>query len=146
MSFQKKLSTAKEDEDAAAAKRDQPPCEIHGIPGCESCRDTTQDAEEDVSDAGWISHKLMFEKDLKGKDLMKRRETVDDYVVIDPRDREAKAKQEEYERKRGIKSSSSTQRRDRMDYDDKRYRTEKRPRSDRHRRSRSRDRYDDRRR
>ncbi|CAO3607029.1 unnamed protein product [Mucor hiemalis] len=74
MAFQKKISTAKP-ESTSADKKEQKICKLHDIPNY-----------------------------LKGKDLMQRKETVDDYVVIDPRDREAKAKQEEYEKKRHIKS------------------------------------------
>ncbi|RCH90121.1 Peptidyl-prolyl isomerase cwc27, partial [Rhizopus stolonifer] len=77
MSFQKKLSIAQEEEEVA--KKEQPPCKIHDIPGCESCRDTTLDVEEEMDDSGWISHKLVFERDLKGKDLMKRKDALDDY-------------------------------------------------------------------
>lgn len=102
MAFQTKLSSAKS-ETAETEKKEQKHCKLHDIPNCESCFDTTGQTEEETDD-GWISHKLVFDKDLKGKDLMQRKETVDDYVVIDPRDREAKAKQEEYEKKRHIKS------------------------------------------
>ncbi|CEJ03316.1 hypothetical protein G6F70_008288 [Rhizopus microsporus] len=141
LAFQKKLSSVKEE--TVTPKKELPPCELHGIPGCESCRDMTN-VEDDVSDEGWIAHKLVFEKDLKGKDLMRRRETVDDYVVIDPRSRQAKAIQEEYERKRGTRTGDSQKR---NHDEDRKYREEKRSRSDRYRRSRSRsrDRHDSRR-
>lgn len=42
----------------------------------------------DVIDESWTSHQLIFDKDLKGKDLTRRKEIVDDYVAIDRRDRE----------------------------------------------------------
>jgi peptidyl-prolyl cis-trans isomerase SDCCAG10 len=103
MSFQKKLSSAGP-EKADTNKQEKATCKLHDIPGCESCHDTTLNPDDDVSDQDWISHKLVFDKDLKGKDLMQRKETVDDYVVIDPREREAKVKQEEYEKKRNQKS------------------------------------------
>lgn len=102
MAFQKKISTAKP-ESTSADKKEQKICKLHDIPNCESCFDLSGELDDETDD-GWISHKLVFDKDLKGKDLMQRKETVDDYVVIDPRDREAKAKQEEYEKKRHIKS------------------------------------------
>ncbi|KAG2235834.1 hypothetical protein INT48_003946 [Thamnidium elegans] len=102
MAFTSKLSKAKP-ESNSSEKKEAKICKLHDIPNCESCFDVT-DIEVDDTDDGWISHKLVFDKDLKGKDLMQRRETVDDYVVIDPRDREAKAKQEEFEKKRHLKS------------------------------------------
>lgn len=102
MAFTSKLSKAKP-ESNSSEKKETKICKLHDIPNCESCFDITG-MEIDDTDDGWISHKLVFDKDLKGKDLMQRRETVDDYVVIDPRDREAKAKQEEFEKKRHLKS------------------------------------------
>ncbi|KAF9364150.1 Peptidyl-prolyl isomerase cwc27 [Mortierella sp. NVP85] len=107
----KVFSSAREPEPNPAPKRnDGPPCEIHGIPSCESCHDTTLtkkrkveadeggagdeegmivDGEGDDSDndIGWMQHKLVFEKDLKGKEvsLSAKRDDVNDYIVIDPR-------------------------------------------------------------
>jgi peptidyl-prolyl cis-trans isomerase SDCCAG10 len=104
MAFQKKLSTA--GAVGPLPSKEKKRCQLHDIPGCESCFDLSLE-EEEQTDEGWISHQLVFDKDLKGKDLMQRKETVDDYVVIDPRDREAKAKQEEFDRKRSIKSKVS---------------------------------------
>ncbi|KAF9965130.1 Peptidyl-prolyl isomerase cwc27 [Mortierella alpina] len=108
----KVFSSAKEPEpNPAPKKNDAPPCQIHGIPSCESCQDTTaskrkkttrtgngQDNENDENgdevledddsdnDIGWMQHKLVFEKDLKGKDvsLSSKRDDVNDYIVIDP--------------------------------------------------------------
>ncbi|KAH7050719.1 peptidyl-prolyl isomerase cwc27 [Linnemannia elongata] len=89
----------------APKKNDAPPCEIHGIPSCESCQDTTaskskkakqqeaghsddEPVPEDDSDddIGWMQHKLVFEKDLKGKDvsLASKRDDANEYIVIDP--------------------------------------------------------------
>lgn len=135
MAFQKKLSTAAAVEPLPAKERKR--CKLHDIPGCESCFDLSLE-EEDETDEGWISHQLVFDKDLKGKDLMQRKETVDDYVVIDPRDREAKAKQEEFDRKRSMKSKVGPAFRKREDDDDSR----KRRRDEDDRRSKSR-RYED---
>lgn len=103
MAFTKKISSAKP-ESTSTEKKPIKTCKLHDIPNCESCFDVTGMEIDDADDDGWISHKLVFDKDLKGKDLMQRKETVDDYVVIDPRDREAKAKQEEYEKKRHLKT------------------------------------------
>ncbi|KAG9324265.1 hypothetical protein KVV02_008233 [Mortierella alpina] len=108
----KVFSRAKEPEpNPAPKKNDAPPCQIHGIPSCESCQDTTalkrkkatragdgEDNENDDNgdevvedddsdnDIGWMQHKLVFEKDLKGKDvsLSSKRDDVNDYIVIDP--------------------------------------------------------------
>ncbi|KAI9246601.1 cyclophilin-like domain-containing protein [Sporodiniella umbellata] len=132
LSFQKKLSSAQELEEAP--KKELTACKIHDIPGCESCRDTTIDVEEEVDDSGWIAHRLVFDKDLKGKDLMKRKDALDDYVVIDPRSREAQAKQEEYEQHK-----TSSRRRDEI-----RSRREPEERDSR-KRYRESSRYDDRR-
>ncbi|KAF8937821.1 hypothetical protein EDD21DRAFT_360853 [Dissophora ornata] len=108
----KVFSSAREPEPNPAPKRnDAPPCEIHGIPSCESCQDTItkrqkknkeakseggrdgsdeeeegqQDSDSD-NDIGWMQHKLVFEKDLKGKEvsLSAKRDDVNDYIVIDP--------------------------------------------------------------
>ncbi|CAO3567706.1 unnamed protein product [Mortierella alpina] len=108
----KVFSSAKEPEpNPAPKKNDAPPCQIHGIPSCESFQDTTaskrkktirtgtdRDNENDDdgdevledddsdNDIGWMQHKLVFEKDLKGKDvsLSSKRDDVNDYIVIDP--------------------------------------------------------------
>src|SRR5947209_6939605 len=109
--FQEKLLSIKPDEPPkiAKAKDDQPmtlegdetdpsskPCALHGIPGCESCNDTFGRVVEE-SDEGWLGHRLMFQKDLRGKDLKQRKESTDDYLVIDPRARNEKALKEEKE-------------------------------------------------
>ncbi|KAG0043024.1 Peptidyl-prolyl isomerase cwc27 [Gryganskiella cystojenkinii] len=107
-SFEAKLfSAAKEPEpNPAPKKNDAPPCKIHGVPSCESCMDTTEkkkrkattedddeEGERDFSgddnsddDVGWMQHKLVFEKDLKGKEvsLAAKRDDADEYIVIDP--------------------------------------------------------------
>ncbi|KAI1307676.1 Peptidyl-prolyl isomerase cwc27 [Mortierella claussenii] len=116
-SFESKVfASAQEPElNPAPKKNDAPPCEIHGIPSCESCQDTiakkqkrirdhgsddgqalnrsTGDAEEgervdsdDDDTVGWMQHKLVFEKDLKGKEvsLSAKRDDINEYIVIDP--------------------------------------------------------------
>ncbi|KAG0369574.1 Peptidyl-prolyl isomerase cwc27 [Gamsiella multidivaricata] len=101
----KVFSGAREPEPNPAPKRnDAPPCKIHGIPSCESCYDATpkkktkitEDADDNEegaaseddsdNDFGWMQHKLVFEKDLKGKEvsLSAKRDDVNDYIVIDP--------------------------------------------------------------
>ncbi|ORZ13197.1 hypothetical protein BCR42DRAFT_378425 [Absidia repens] len=97
MAFQNKLSSAKEV--APLAKQEEAPCKNHGIPGCESCNDiVVEDSLKDDDPDNWMAHKLVFDKDLKGKDLLQRKETVDDYVVLDPRDKEMMAKQKAFEK------------------------------------------------
>ncbi|RUP24771.1 hypothetical protein BC936DRAFT_138890, partial [Jimgerdemannia flammicorona] len=83
-------------EPATISSSSDEPCKLHGIPGCESCHDTFG-RTVDESDEGWLGHKLVFERDLKGKDLMQRKETTDDYLVIDPRARNEQALKEERE-------------------------------------------------
>ncbi|CEP11656.1 hypothetical protein [Parasitella parasitica] len=143
MAFKEKISSAKP-ESTPTTKKEQKVCQLHDIPNCESCFDASMLQDDEVTDDGWISHQLVFDKDLKGKDLMQRKETVDDYVVIDPRDREAKAKQEEFDRKRSTKSKiapafrNSDRDRDRerdgrkrrYDDDDDRYRSSNKRRYD----------------
>ncbi|ORX61752.1 cyclophilin-like protein [Hesseltinella vesiculosa] len=86
MAFQDKLTST--EEAAPLRKKENGPCALHGIPGCESCESNVGDlfAEDDSPD-NWMAHKLVFEKDLKGKDLMQRKENVNDYVVFDPLDK-----------------------------------------------------------
>jgi len=78
-------------------------CDIHGIPNCESCFDTFGPQGDEETDEGWMAHKLVFGKDLKGKDLMQRKDNVDDYVVIDPRQRGAQAAAEELDKRQKAK-------------------------------------------
>jgi peptidyl-prolyl cis-trans isomerase SDCCAG10 len=136
MAFQNKLMSA----DATADKVSEPiteekVCEIHGIPNCESCFDAFG-MQEDQNDEGWMGHKLVFAKDLKGKDLMQRKDNIDDYVVIDPRQRGAQVAAEELEKKQKAKEKQlgeafrkrerdDSYRDRRQDYDDR-----KRSRSD----------------
>ncbi|CAO3650285.1 unnamed protein product [Cunninghamella blakesleeana] len=118
MAFQNRLSSTKES--TPLKKKELPPCKLHDIPGCESCNDLVGDGFEDDDDPNsWMAHKLVFEKDKKGKDLMQRKETVDDYVVIDPRDREAKFKQEEYEKNKSKRDDKSHRRHRDHDDDDR---------------------------
>lgn len=103
MAFQNKLMSA----DSTADKDSEPStdekvCNIHGIPNCESCFDAFG-MQEEQNDEGWMGHKLVFAKDLKGKDLMQRKDNIDDYVVIDPRQRGAQVAAEELEKKQKAK-------------------------------------------
>ncbi|KAF8981903.1 Peptidyl-prolyl isomerase cwc27 [Entomortierella lignicola] len=145
----KVFSSAREPEPSPAPKRnDEPPCEIHGIPACESCRDTiskkakTKKANDDEgnsegeegeansdsdNDIGWMQHKLVFEKDLKGKEvsLSAKKDDADDYIVIDPLNKAASTtaalaieQQKKLEKiKREKRFSSSTSSRQDKPYD-----------------------------
>ncbi|KAG9301675.1 hypothetical protein G9A89_016746 [Geosiphon pyriformis] len=74
-------------------------CVLHSVPDCLSCRDTFGESQNDISDEGWFSHQLVFEKDYKGKDLMQRRDDPDDFIVIDPLARKQQAIEEEKEKR-----------------------------------------------
>ncbi|KAI8076833.1 peptidyl-prolyl isomerase cwc27 [Halteromyces radiatus] len=146
MAFQNKLSSAQET--APLAKKELAPCKLHGIPNCESCNDLTmEDTIEDDDPNNWLAHKLVFDKDLKGKDLLQRKETVDDYVVIDPRDRDAHTKQKPYEGSRHKYDEQARQDRERDNGKDRysRGRDDKKRSADYHqddrKRSRGRDDY-----
>ncbi|KAF9163505.1 Peptidyl-prolyl isomerase cwc27 [Actinomortierella ambigua] len=132
-------------------KEDGKPCELHGILGCESCQDSVgkamkkqrrkearlagetlegdeaisnDDDDDDDDDQGWMSHKLVFEKD-PSKDGRKggRSDNLDDYVVIDPLDKAAdtnatlaKQKKEYQSRKNASGFDTTHQDRQRSDY------------------------------
>ncbi|KAI9143524.1 cyclophilin-like domain-containing protein [Paraphysoderma sedebokerense] len=73
-------------------------CFLHGVPNCLSCFDSFGQ-EDAATDEGWLTHTLVFEKDYKGKDLMKKRDDVNDFVVIDPRERKEQAMEVERQKK-----------------------------------------------
>jgi peptidyl-prolyl cis-trans isomerase SDCCAG10 len=81
-------------------------CALHSVSNCESCRaDALMPAEEEeVDETNWMDTVLRFEKDTKGKDLMRRRDNVDDYVVIDPRVKKLQdqRKEEELRQRKGL--------------------------------------------
>jgi len=71
-------------------------CDLHFVAHCQSCARWDEDGVDDVdkivekddTDAGWLSHKLTFEKDRLGKDLKWKEQNEKELVVIDPRERE----------------------------------------------------------
>lgn len=142
LAFQKKLSTA-EPETTSAKKPERPPCKLHLVPNCESCYDTTKDDVEEETDEGWMSHKLVFDKDRKGKDLMQRNETVDDYLVIDPRARKAEADQQERDKRKEKHGHRGDRSKRERDYDDDRTRHSRDRDDRRHHDDRKRSRGDD---
>lgn len=64
-------------------------CDLHFIPNCKSCNwhDTAEGQEEDEKAVDWMSHKLTFEKDRLGKDLMWKKKNEEELVVIDTREK-----------------------------------------------------------
>jgi peptidyl-prolyl cis-trans isomerase SDCCAG10 len=103
-----------EDED----EEETPLCDLHFIANCQSCskwdsdlhlddpsssssskkdNDNDQDTNED-----WMSHRLAFGRDQLGKDLnfKKRREALEELVVIDPREKAGQILAAERERQR----------------------------------------------
>jgi len=88
-------------------------CELHNVPGCMSCFDRFGE-QPDVDDPKSLwGHKLVFSKDLFGKDEKFRFERQgEDLEVIDPRERaQAFAEQERRERSGG-KSTTKVWRQD----------------------------------
>ncbi|CAB4443115.1 unnamed protein product [Rhizophagus irregularis] len=94
-----KTAVPSETEPPLKTEEDAEPCLLHSVPNCLSCRDTFGESKNDETDEGWLAHRLVFEKDHKGKDLMQRRDDPNDYVVIDPLARKKQAVEEEKEKK-----------------------------------------------
>lgn len=91
-------------------EEEQEPCELHFVPGCQSCRkwdaldaSTTRSThsarnahntkptngdEEEEPPEGLMTHSLSFARDRLGKDLEWKRSNEKELVVIDPRERE----------------------------------------------------------
>lgn len=107
-SFLTKIEAAVPSETVPPLKTEEvaEPCLLHSVPNCLSCQDTFGESKNDETDEGWLAHRLVFEKDHKGKDLMARRDDPNDYVVIDPLARKKQAVEEEKE-KRAQKSGIS---------------------------------------
>lgn len=82
-------STANGDGDANGSKsvedEEVAVCDLHFIPGCQSCKAwDKQEEEESDDDAGWMAHSLSFAKDRLGKDLEWKRKNEEELLVIDP--------------------------------------------------------------
>lgn len=98
-----------------------PLCDLHFIANCQSCSkwdsdlhlhqldDTNPDPSsfsnndnQDTEDKDWMSHRLAFGRDQLGKDLnfKKRREALEELVVIDPREKAGQILAAERERQR----------------------------------------------
>ena len=118
-----KNDTANEEDD-----EETPLCDLHFIANCQSCskwdsdlldplssssfpsskKDNDKDDDQDT-DKDWMSHRLAFGRDQLGKDLnfKKRREALEELVVIDPREKAgqilAKEREKQRVRKEGVK-------------------------------------------
>ena len=77
-------------------------CELHHVPGCMSCFDRFGEQKDEGDEADLWSHKLVFAKDLFGKDEKFRTQRQgEDLEVIDPREREKEFLEREKKRGRG---------------------------------------------
>ncbi|KAF3311749.1 Peptidyl-prolyl isomerase cwc27 [Orbilia oligospora] len=90
---------------------EQNTCDLHFIPNCKSCNwhENAEGQEVEDNDAGWLSHKLTFEKDRLGKDLTWKRKNEEELVVIDTREKAKEVLQDDRKRKderRGGRSSA----------------------------------------
>ncbi|KAJ3415919.1 hypothetical protein HDV05_003760 [Chytridiales sp. JEL 0842] len=83
--------------DPKPTKEDKPEwtCELHGMPGCKSCRSSLEDDLED--DVGWMAHELHFKKEAANV----FEPTVDDYVLYDPREESKRKSGEKVNRDQG---------------------------------------------
>ncbi|KAI8319610.1 cyclophilin-like protein [Martensiomyces pterosporus] len=78
-------------------------CELHGIPGCQSCQRSELDKDIDSlghstlqkEDSGWLAHSLAF-RNSKEHSASEYAPRVEDYVVIDPRQRAQGFKQRKH--------------------------------------------------
>jgi len=84
------------DEPQKVGEEGEEVCELHNVPGCMSCFDRFgEKADVDDPKSLW-GHKLVFAKDLFGKDEKYRQERQgEDLEIIDPRERAREFAQEE---------------------------------------------------
>ena len=107
--FQSKIShaPAQEESENPTGDVEQEACELHNVPGCMSCFDRFGEQPDDDDPKSLWSHKLVFAKDMFGKDEKFRQQRQgEDLEVIDPRER-AKDFAEKEKRSRGPATSSS---------------------------------------
>ena len=85
----------KDEAKAAGGDEEALLCDLHFIADCQSCSNWQNNEEVDADDdAGWMSHSLSFAKDRLGKDLEWKRKNENELVVIDPREKETRLKEE----------------------------------------------------
>jgi peptidyl-prolyl cis-trans isomerase SDCCAG10 len=87
--FQKTLRTAAPEEPTPAIEdKESEVCELHNVPGCMSCFDRFGEQPDDDDPKSLWGHKLVFAKDVFGKDEKFRTQRQgEDLEVIDPRER-----------------------------------------------------------
>jgi peptidyl-prolyl cis-trans isomerase SDCCAG10 len=111
--FQKKLFGAPTEEPTPSGEDvESEACQLHNVPGCMSCFDRFgEQPDEDDPKSLW-GHKLVFAKDLFGKDEKFRTQRQgEDLEVIDPRER-AKDFAEQERKSRGASQSTKVWRQD----------------------------------
>ncbi|KTW26609.1 hypothetical protein T552_02618 [Pneumocystis carinii B80] len=106
--FQSKISS-KDCIEIEEKEEEEDACELHGVPGCFSCFDRLGEhndlPEENNSD--WFAKRLVFAKDKLGKDHTFSANKVDDFEIIDPRERKERAIFEEKMKKKNHEISKS---------------------------------------
>ncbi|KAJ1865223.1 Peptidyl-prolyl isomerase cwc27 [Coemansia sp. RSA 2703] len=93
-SFQAKIRKTKkpEQQHPKLCDRDNQNCSLHGVLNCKSCQpsepseylDLGNGSSKEQSDGSWLSHKLKFHDKQSSSEYAPK---VDDYVVIDPREK-----------------------------------------------------------
>ena len=107
--FQRKILTSEPETAAvpdggAGGKEDleSEVCELHHVPGCMSCFDRFGEQKDEDDPGSLWGHKLVFAKDLFGKDEKFRTQRQgEDLEVIDPREREKEFLERDKKKQRG---------------------------------------------
>ncbi|KAJ2721369.1 Peptidyl-prolyl isomerase cwc27 [Coemansia sp. Benny D115] len=106
-SFQSKIRKTKElgvqdssdaQGSASADRQESGPCSLHQVEDCKTCRRSELDqyrtlggSLKSTGDSSWLSHTLKFSNNKEKRPASEYAPRVEDYVVIDPREREQKA-------------------------------------------------------
>ncbi|KAJ1964520.1 Peptidyl-prolyl isomerase cwc27 [Dipsacomyces acuminosporus] len=98
--FQSKIRSSKKSKDEGHDRANDPKqrstgCRLHGVAGCQSCQKSEFDKDIDSlgssapnkTGGGWLTHSLRF-KNSKERSKSEYAPRAEDYVVIDPRQRE----------------------------------------------------------
>jgi peptidyl-prolyl cis-trans isomerase SDCCAG10 len=98
--FQKTIRTSAPEEPTAPIEdKESEACELHNVPGCMSCFDRFGEQPDDDDPKSLWGHKLVFAKDVFGKDEKFRTQRQgEDLEVIDPRERAKDFAQQEKKR------------------------------------------------
>lgn len=114
--FQRKILTTapppqptQEEQGAGGEEEEVEVCELHHVPGCMSCFDRFGEQKDEGDEADLWGHKLVFAKDLFGKDEKFRTQRQgEDLEVIDPREREKEFLEREKKKTRGAGDQRNT--------------------------------------